>query len=386
MAVTIVSHPPYSPTLISASHPAVFKLSSNIYGTANVTQFRFLAEIVGGLIPLGTKYTVVSEDPNIGYIDIANTMREILLLSEESTTAGEELTKLTVPKRQKNLVRYNYFITIKEQYYLSGVFTENALSSVTIAASRGFSDDADYDWIYDNWYRYNGLANFLPYSGKSKLVYPIRTDAAGWNPAANYMNVQVWRYPGAVQIGDFWFDRTLLDYRGVVYVPIYYVGETDTDTFTHIRINSEISVINGSGEVLQEWLQIDRNVTTCVDEETILMFKDRFFNWSFMSFTKKFRTTINTQPQQAEGVDGRFRYNVDSSDTILLNTDWCEEIWNDLFRDLIGTDACFLVDGATGDLEKVTIVQNSFRIKTGRNDGLIQYSIQIRKALDNFKP
>jgi hypothetical protein len=385
MAVTVISQPLLTPNVISASYPAVFKLSSNIYGTANVTQFRFLAEIVSGADDLGTKFTVVSEDPNIGYIDVANTLRELLHLEpwQEGGAVDDWLTEITSYKRQGDLVRRLFTITIKEQYFLSGVFTENALAPVVIQAARGFSDDANRLWSLDNWYRFNGLSDFMPYSGKMPIVYPIRTDAVGWSAGSPYMNIVVKTYPGGGVIGSWWFDRTTADVLGVVYVRCYYVGITDQADRKYITIESFISTVNGSGGVLQETVQLDNNVTDCEDGETVLMFRDRFFQWSFMSFTQKHFTTTNTQPQRAEAPTGRYRYNVDASDNLLLNTDWVPEGWNPLFRDLIQTEECYLVN-ADATLEEVTIVPNSFRYQTSRNDGLIQYSISVRKSIDNF--
>lgn len=115
------------------------------------------------------------------------------------------------------------------------------------------------------------------------------------------------------------------------------------------------------------------------------MFQDRFFQWAFMSFTKKSYVTMNAQPQRTESPNGRYRYNVDTSDVILLNTDFVPEGWNPLFRDIIATEKAYLV-ASDGSLEEVTTVPNSFRFQTSRNDNLIQYSISVRKSVDNFNP
>jgi hypothetical protein len=48
MAVTVASNPPVSPNVISASYPAIIELTSTVYGTANITQFRYVAEISAG--------------------------------------------------------------------------------------------------------------------------------------------------------------------------------------------------------------------------------------------------------------------------------------------------------------------------------------------------
>ena len=386
MAVTIVSNPPQTPTIISASRPAIIKLTSDKYGTAGVTQFRYLATIVAGAVDLGTKYTVVSESPNIGYIDCANTFREMIALSEDVYNApGSPLPKITTIHGDNAQTTDLIQVQVFEQYYLSGVFTQNAGLVMNFIVARGFTDDVNFDWLYDNWWRYNGLENFIPFSGAMPLVYRQFTDRPGWNPLAPYLNINVSRLNDGFPMYDMWITRTSFEYTGCVYFPITSAASLDP-AFTGVHIEVGISVSAGHSEVVQDTYNIEKTIEICdEDEEAVLMFQDRFYGWSFMSFAKKQYTTIGTEPQRAEAPTGRFRYNVDSSDVILLNTDWMPEQMNPLFRDLIATEQCFLVDSG-GDLEAVTIVPNSFRLQTSRNEGLIQYSISVRKSVDNFKP
>lgn len=388
MAVSVLAVPPTSPTIISASYSAVYKLSSNVYGTAGVTQFRFLAEIVAGPIDLGSKYTVVSESPNVGYIDMANTFRELIALSAFQYQSVLTLPSITIPEGDDAPTIDTVSVLIKEQYFLNGVFTENTFAGGAFnhIVARGFSDDANKDWIYDNWWRYNGLEDFFPFSGKMPVIYRTFAKRDSWPSTGSepWLNIRVNRLNDNFPMYDLTVQRTLFELSGAFYYPITSAA-SDNDAFTgvHIRVGTRPTAVGTI--TVQDDFNIERNVAECEDPETLLMFQDRFFQWAFMSFTKKSYVTMNAQPQRTESPNGRYRYNVDTSDVILLNTDFVPEGWNPLFRDIIATEKAYLV-ASDGSLEEVTTVPNSFRFQTSRNDNLIQYSISVRKSVDNFNP
>ena len=98
MAVTVVSSPPVSPAVISASHPVTIEVSSNMYGAANVTQFRFVAETVA-LLNLGKKFTVVSQLPNRGFFDMSDTFKTLLYLNQEAHPGGTPLPQIATAKQ-----------------------------------------------------------------------------------------------------------------------------------------------------------------------------------------------------------------------------------------------------------------------------------------------
>jgi hypothetical protein len=111
-----------------------------------------------------------------------------------------------------------------------------------------------------------------------------------------------------------------------------------------------------------------------------------------MSFSKKSRVQVNTTNQLAEAPtgsypdSGRYRYNVEASETLTLNTDWMNDNQNELLKDLIATPRAYLVSPTDGSLEQVTVVPNSLQLQTSRNDGVFQYSMSFRKSVDNFAP
>jgi len=275
-----------------------------------------------------------------------------------------------------------YTVVLKEQYYLNGVFTEVTGDTLDFRAARGFSDVTDFIWTYDNWYRFNGLSNFIPYSGRKRITYPVFTEGPQYTQ--QYINIQLHPFNPVQGWFNEWFDRTALGYIGIVNIPLYEAGVTDVDGYPGVQIDISQSATPSGGTAVDTIL-IEANLEECVDDEVILMYQDRFFQWSYMSFSKKNIVRVDTQDIRMEGVDGRFRYNVESSDTIRLNTDWMEEGQNPLIRDVINTEKCFIVND-DGSIDEVVIDQNSLGIQTSRNDGLIQYSMNVRKSVDNFVP
>jgi len=389
MAVTVITNPSISPNVISASYPAILEMTSNIYGTANVTQFRYVAE-VAYLSALGTKYTVPT-DPTAsnGTFDVSELFKIVLKLSRYQWATTTDITKITWPIQQAEYPNVTFTVQIKEQYYLSGVFTTNSAALLTFVAGRGWTDRANNIWGIVNWWQYNGLTNFIPYSGASRILYAQRTEdsgfvATGTNP---YMNIRrTWKTIAGVtkQVDNWEFDRTAASYSKVVYVALYKSGQSDDADYGSVEIQISTRPSIGGADTVEETLEFYKNLETCVDDEAVVMFRDRFFQWSFMSFSKKQNTTVNTQPQRAESNTGRFRYNVKSSDLLTLNTDWMPDQVNEMFKDLIATEQCYLV-ATDGSLEQLTVVPNSLRLQTSRNEGLHQYTMQFRKSLDNFK-
>jgi hypothetical protein len=354
-----------------------------------VTQFRYVA-VFTALTALATKYTVPSvAGSSTGYIDFSELAKTIILLGRYQWGTTTDLTKMTVPKPQSEYVTRGFSVQVKEQYYLSGVFTENTGSTLAFVIARGWTDSATKIHLYKNWNQINGLSNFMPYSGHAKIVYPVRTEDPSWNNinVYNFMNIKLTfqkKDGSTLSSVNNWFDRDVTGWSRAVYFPLYRSGSSDHKDFGRVMVQIYTST-TASGGTLEETFYIDKNVETCADDELVVMFRDRLNQWSFMSFSKKSFTTINTDPQMAETGLGRYRYNVDSSDTITGNTDWMDDEQNELVKDLMATELSYIVE-SDGALTPVTVVPNSLRLQTSRMDGLHQYQIAFRKSFDNFAP
>jgi hypothetical protein len=69
-------------------------------------------------------------------------------------------------------------------------------------------------------------------------------------------------------------------------------------------------------------------------------------------------------------------YIVDSKQSIQINTDWVDESYNDIFKQLLVSEEIYWVKSAT-DLLPLTISTNSLTFKTGAVDKLIQYTFEL---------
>ena len=392
MAVISISQP-ITPDLLTASFPQIIVLESDKYGTAGITQHRFRMSIARAADNLDiSKFTIVTnETDKQGQFDIASSVASVLNLSPflyDAVTFDLPITGIATFGPLLSLVDRQFFFNFYEQYYDAGVFTENFGTFGYLYYTRGWTDDTDYKWIYANWYQFNGLTNFLPFSGHHKQVVaqPTRNDSWPTIAAEPYFKIQSYYYNSGVptlaldNVGL----RNVDAWSATFYMQLFRVGLSDQADFEKVEfVLSTAAAPGGPFTEVDRW-EMEKTITVCEDDEALIMFQDRFWNWSFMSFNKKQSTTVNTMPQQAESATGRFRYNVKSSDVLTLNTDWMDDAVNEMFKDLVSTEQCFLV-AADGSQEALTVVPNSLRLQTSRNEGLHQYQMQFRKSLDNFK-
>jgi hypothetical protein len=80
------------------------------------------------------------------------------------------------------------------------------------------------------------------------------------------------------------------------------------------------------------------------------------------------------------------RYIVDSEETIQVNSDWLPEGYNPLLKQLLLSDEIWMLSDVTeGDLKNkcipLSIISNAIDFKTGRNNKLIQYTLDFGVAV-----
>jgi hypothetical protein len=385
MAVSLVSSPSVSPTWTAVDDGFVLVVNSTTFGTAGVTQHRFRAQVASVFGIAGDRYTIVTNTATKnGSFDLADMFKTVLLLSPNSYSLGIPLTQMIIVDQQADEEVVTFAVQLYEEYYLSGVFTQVTGPLIFFEVLRGFTDQANQVFKYANWWQRNGLSKFMPYTGQMPQVYPQRTEDPAWGVGA-WVNINIDATPGG-NVFNSWFLRTSAGKQGKVYFPIYYAGVTDQENFQKLTVTIRTNSVP-SGGTIRETYDIERTQFECVDDQQLIMFKDSNHSWAFMSFTKKSRTTVNVDRLQTADKrgSGRYRYNVEASDTITLNTDWMFDAQNVLVREMMVSDQFYLVD-STGALTQVVIVPNSLRLQTSRNDGLFQYQVSFRKSADIFVP
>jgi hypothetical protein len=124
-----------------------------------------------------------------------------------------------------------------------------------------------------------------------------------------------------------------------------------------------------------------------------IAYKNRFGQFDYINFFKRHDTQFNTdqrvyQPQLGTWQSSTLSYNqyqtrqqryiVDTTEVLSVNSDWLEEGYNDLMKQLLVSDEIYWVKGPYTDREGITpltIQTNSLLFKTHVNNKLIQYTI-----------
>ena len=126
-------------------------------------------------------------------------------------------------------------------------------------------------------------------------------------------------------------------------------------------------------------------------EPVRVAYKNRFGQFDFINFYKRHNDTFNTEQRLYQPQIGTWesqtlsynqfqtsqqRYIVDATQVLECNTDFLQEGYNDLFKQLLVSDEIYwLYNQVTSVVKPLTIQTNSLQFKTGVNNKLIQYTI-----------
>jgi len=124
-----------------------------------------------------------------------------------------------------------------------------------------------------------------------------------------------------------------------------------------------------------------------------IKWKNRYGQFDWFNFNMVNRQSFNTerrtyQPQLGSWQSSTLGYNnydssvlnyiADSKQAISVNTDWVDEAYNEIFKQLLVSDEIYWIyNEATGDLRPITINTSSITFKTGVVDKVIQYSFDF---------
>jgi hypothetical protein len=123
-----------------------------------------------------------------------------------------------------------------------------------------------------------------------------------------------------------------------------------------------------------------------------IKYKNKYGQFDFLSMMNMSRESFQTeqrvyQPQLGSWNSAALsydkfqtktqRYIVDSEETITMNSDWLDENWNQLLKQLLVSDELYYLDKIDQEWRPLTIVTSAIEFKTGVNDKLIQYTIQF---------
>lgn len=124
-----------------------------------------------------------------------------------------------------------------------------------------------------------------------------------------------------------------------------------------------------------------------------IAYKNKYGQFDYIVFYKRHNNTFNTdqrlyQPQLGTWQSSTLSYNqyqtrqqryiVDATEVLECNTDWLEQGYNELMKQLLVSDEIYWIKGdyqTRGNVTPLTIQTNSLQFKTGVNNKLIQYTI-----------
>jgi len=124
-----------------------------------------------------------------------------------------------------------------------------------------------------------------------------------------------------------------------------------------------------------------------------IKWKNRYGQFDYFNFNMVNTKTFNVnrsvyQPQIGSWGGSSLSYNdydsnnlnylVDTSESIRVNTDWVDEAYNEIFKQLMVSDEIYWVyDEPTDKVRPITIKTNSIQFKTGVVDKVIQYAFDF---------
>jgi hypothetical protein len=124
-----------------------------------------------------------------------------------------------------------------------------------------------------------------------------------------------------------------------------------------------------------------------------IKWKNRFGQFDWFNFNMVNRQSFNTERRTYEPQLGSWQaatlsyqnydssvlnYIADSKQSISVNTDWVDEAYNEIFKQLLVSDEVYWIyNEATGDLRPITISTSSITFKTGVVDKVIQYAFDF---------
>ena len=124
-----------------------------------------------------------------------------------------------------------------------------------------------------------------------------------------------------------------------------------------------------------------------------IKWKNRFGQFDYFNFDMVNKQSFNTttrgyQPQLGTWTGPSLQYNaadssnlnyiVDSKQSLVVNTDWIPESYNDIVKQILVSEEIYWVkDESTGELAPITIATDSIVFKTGVVDKVIQYSFEF---------
>jgi hypothetical protein len=279
-----------------------------------------------------------------------------------------------------------YKVDFSTQWYTASVDGNILQTGTTTTVSTTGGDNL---YVYDGYQTFPNGINSAPGGG-----FPIMSDATNFTQSVNIDDVG---------FGSVWVDGSVT----LTYAGIYEDGSTSTTTLSRTSTAGTEGIIkqfptapgNPGFPISDLGLKsysISHNgkqlvyVTGCESYYTPIRvcFKNRYGQLDWISFNKRHNRSFSTeqrvyQPQlgswNATTLDYNThqarnqRYIVDSTERLSVQSDWIDEGYNEMFKELLVSDEIYYV--SNGVYYPLSIDTSNIEFKTKQNDKLIQYGI-----------
>ena len=377
MALSITQTPPL---LNLAQSPIAFTLSENT-GVITSSSFQYVLDLYywsGALTNSGSSanYTLVKypNESNVGIFDVSRILNSTLTDLVEANPSNVKYFAVDAYYQWFNGVTYVTGSHIKSSTYkyIDGysLFQEPISQSIWEktphwplmtdgpATQSSFDFNTGLSGVYVGDYGSGSQADYVVYTSiYGSYSYPVSSTTA--------TSGQIAQYPIGQSQSGFPFTASLDSFTVQAYDGVQPLG-------TPIRYNLTCN---------QKYPNIR------------IKWKNRYGQFDYFNFNMVNRQTFNVnrsvyQPQIGSWGGTSLSYNdydsnnlnylVDTQESISVNTDWVDEAYNDIFKQLLVSDEMYWVYDEENDIVRpITIKTNSVTFKTGVVDKVIQYAFDF---------
>lgn len=198
----------------------------------------------------------------------------------------------------------------------------------------------------------------------TKLVYTGNLGSADFNLSSSVSSSQqVQQYPLAPQAAGFPISTSSTSYS---------IQAFNGSTALGTPINFEVVCKQKYPNVRIKW----KNRYGQFDWFSFYMVNKQSFSTTKRSYQPQLGTWTAPTLTYTQYDSSNLNYIVDSKQSIQVNTDWVDESYNDIFKQLLVSEEIYWVKSAT-DLLPLTINTESVTFKTGVVDKVIQYTFDF---------
>jgi hypothetical protein len=326
-----------------------------------------------------------------------------------SRLINSQLTDLSA--ENKSNIKY-YRADFGYQYISGSTYISSSLTNISCSVSgtlfKAYDGYAIFpDDINSTLYDIDPCYPFM--TDMCTVTQSIQITDASLLGSGSYRAVPIWRgqtdapYVGAIQVTASYANGTTLSFaENITEIAnvttsrqVYNSKGAPGDNWSNLPTSSAgypltsytITAVSGSTKYATLPYVIENE---CYYTPVRIAYKNKYGQFDWFNFYKRHDITFNTdqrlyQPQlgtwgaqtltYSKFQTRQQRYIVDATEVLSVNTDYIDEGYNELFKQLLVSDEIYWVIDSEGNVRPLTIQTNSLQFKTHVNVKLIQYTL-----------